>query len=532
MDDKKNTQENPTQLKIEISKDGTIFIKEDTNYIAHTKSSLLSNENLEELMLVKDENERMEIFKSMIDKLEETKAEYFNFFESYIYKEPLELLNFYKSLKQADFKACNIELLKYDNMRRSIELAEEKIKQVNEILLDNPYSEETADQCIYLIKQVFTEKENERLFYYKNSSPKEQAKKQNAIFKVGGRQATISNKDYAGFLDTRPNDYAYIAKVGKGFFENFKTDAAGNIMPPADEKEAAALNQAINNGSKNELDQPLAREFLAALMPSIQASKIEEYGNSITLYLPTFCKEMSMRVEDVGIDAAGNYTEEYNNNAKRSDFWDKLHTFEEYIGILNRSNYMRFLTIEGYDTEAKTLTISMPYMFNVGRQFYNNTSIPGANEKKQIPKPTFNYLMHSDIAKERNKYAVALVTTITNAMLQRGAKPIGEFKENKEKPLKDRNIVTYRTTYKTLIENTPLLAERLKECDNARDKNKTLERAFTRAYVLLKEKTDLYDYFIDLKIVKGIIPTSTYLNEQLVITHYGQNTNYIKPINL
>jgi hypothetical protein len=61
----------------------------------------------------------------------------------------------------------------------------------------------------------------------------------------------------------------------------------------------------------------------------------------------------------------------------------------------------------------------------------------------------------------------------------------------------------------------------------ARDKNQILERAFSRAYVLLKTKTDVYKYFQNLNITE-VIPTISTVDQVIEISHDGLNEAYKK----
>ena len=61
----------------------------------------------------------------------------------------------------------------------------------------------------------------------------------------------------------------------------------------------------------------------------------------------------------------------------------------------------------------------------------------------------------------------------------------------------------------------------------AREKNTILKNSFSKAYELLKEKTDIYKYYIDLQISE-IVPTITTIEQIIKISHSGKNANYKK----
>ena len=89
----------------------------------------------------------------------------------------------------------------------------------------------------------------------------------------------------------------------------------------------------------------------------------------------------------------------------------------------------------------------------------------------------------------------------------------------------DPALVSYSISFRTLINDAPLLRGRIKSYKSQNDKNKALRRAFEKAYQLIKAKTDAGEYFIDLHIPE-IIPTMSTLDDLLTITHHGINGDY------
>ena len=90
---------------------------------------------------------------------------------------------------------------------------------------------------------------------------------------------------------------------------------------------------------------------------------------------------------------------------------------------------------------------------------------------------------------------------------------------------RDPHLVTYQTSFGSLVDDTSILSGRIKAYKSTADKNKALRRAFEKAYQLIKAKTDAGEYFIDLHIPE-IIPTMNTLDDLLTITHHGINGDY------
>ena len=90
---------------------------------------------------------------------------------------------------------------------------------------------------------------------------------------------------------------------------------------------------------------------------------------------------------------------------------------------------------------------------------------------------------------------------------------------------RDPHLVTYQTSFGSLVDDTSILSGRIKAYKSTADKNKALRRAFEKAYQLIETKTDAGEYFIDLQIPK-IIPTFSTLDDKLIISHHGVNGDY------
>ena len=92
--------------------------------------------------------------------------------------------------------------------------------------------------------------------------------------------------------------------------------------------------------------------------------------------------------------------------------------------------------------------------------------------------------------------------------------------------MQSKNI--YKITCKRLIQECPLIREKLKEKATASLKTQTLKRTFAAMYRILKKKTDLFTYYADVTLTEAI-PTSKTLDTEIIITHHGRNPKYNKP---
>lgn len=329
-----------------------------------------------------------------------------------------------------------------------------------------------------------------------------------SIVSAGSRQILISDKRYKNALTPQTNRTAYIAKAKPTFFESAEyTDGVLNI-----EKLKNGV-YSFNYEQDKDLDLPLLNQiYTAAIKAGTDAG-----GGTITVSIPKFFREM-------GIDTSGNAAQ---------DVMSKISEFDDYIGVMEDTGRLgKLLTLLSYDAQNKTMQLAMPYMFMVMEAVAEHNKVSGKTKKGDLYEytmPGYNRLCHSSIVKERNKPAIYLVYEVTTRLLQRGSRPDTKTYRGKgAKAKKNSSEVTYSVSYKELVDAIPQLRCKLDAYRTTSDKNKALKRAFTGFYRLLKNKTDAYQFFADLK-VSEIVPTMSTLEEQLTITHEGKNPDYTPP---
>jgi hypothetical protein len=343
------------------------------------------------------------------------------------------------------------------------------------------------------------------------------------ITSVGGRQLAITDTDYQYALTPFRNRNAYISPLRdeimqKLTFENGKLSILGS--EPADlKKETKNGLQEIKN-----LDLPLLREIFTAVY------KTAAYGDAhtVTIHIPSFCREMGIDVRQVPEykeykKAEDKADDEQAKPLKFNDVFAKMRQFENCIGI-SKGVYYELMRIIMIDPDRDLMTLAVPYMNHVLREIRDKNIVRDKEGKVQYINNRFNWLMHTTIASERNKPAVEIVNRIITGLMQRGSIPDAKLRQNKNKKNIPPDRVTYKITYNGLIDNIPLLRESLAEGSTA-SKNVRLARAFKKAFELLHTKTDVYQYYVGLKIPE-IVPNTSALADTLTITHEGENGNY------
>lgn len=567
-----NEIRNAGQLSFDIQDDGSVTIAEDILgydasgdedqngaplWIWHDHK--LFNDDVKREFLDLPPGERPQFVISILDKFYERNPEYSNFSRVEVYNDPMILLEFFKCLTLDDFEVCKIKSaeMRFSQLQKLIELAEFAIAR-------KPVDPEKLATFwpILQIRDLLTESEMAELYYLKNPriSSRELAKQLGAIGKVGGRQAIISNTKYRGYLDTRPNNYAYLSYVGPAYWDQIETDEAGNlyereearIIRRAREQRSGTKKKAPDPEPYGEIPEGINKNLAGTLFAAMLKTSTRN-GNEFTIYLPEFAREMNKHYkidvdeydekghlnekgekvkaeeqarEDQAKEARKAGEKQYIN--KSPSIMQDLRSLNDWVGILHGEDVRQILTIIGLNKKANTITVITPYFDALARAVEEDQLIAVEERKQLYKKPNYNMLIHTSMATERNTAAVALVVRITNGLIARGSKPASEFKENADNE-SAKNLPEYTISFETLINEVPELADRYNKTKTTADKNKVLKRAFEKAYKLLETKTDAKKCFLDLN-VPHIIPTTTTLKNKLVITYSGIDKNYKKKL--
>ena len=329
----------------------------------------------------------------------------------------------------------------------------------------------------------------------------------NQLVSAGYYQIAISDKKYKFALTTKRNKSAYIQVVKPGFFE--KLDFTGGVITW--DREVAGVIRNNRRGSYEDI-----QDIDPALLTQIYTAAVKAHkshnGYTITVYFHKFLREM-------GIDPG-------KNNAP--DIMRKLQSFENCVGVMPGTGIIaKLFSIIEINAADDTMTFAAPYIFRLIDELESKNKIERKTKDGDYEyiAPYHNMLVYSTIANERNKTAVELVYLITTGLLQRGKTPDAKTWARDRAKFTDPLLVSYGISFRTLINDAPLLRGRIKSYKSQNDKNKALRRAFEKAYQLIKAKTDAGEYFIDLHIPE-IIPTMNTLDDLLTITHHGINGDY------
>lgn len=210
--------------------------------------------------------------------------------------------------------------------------------------------------------------------------------------------------------------------------------------------------------------------------------------------------------------------------------------FDKFVGKAPDGGYYRLLAFKEYNPESDTITVTAPFIFKC-----LNMAIEAAKGREPLK---MNRLFRSSAGNE-NSAAIELANRILTGLLRRGANKGG--------------VTKYSITYQALIDGCPQLKKELEYIETNTAKtdrygqpvldengnqlqktrreitnaiNKKLSKRFNQAYKIITNKSDAFDYFIDLKFEpnnqKGELkpPTKSTLKEKITITFTGKNNNF------
>lgn len=328
------------------------------------------------------------------------------------------------------------------------------------------------------------------------------------LVSAGFYQYVISDKKYQGALTTQANKNAYIALMNPDFFKRLDFEN-GTVMF---DQETAGIVKKYSKGKYTDvqdLDFPLLTQIYTAAVKS----NVRHDAFTITVSLPQFFREM-------GIETS---------KGNAPDIMAKLHSFENCVGIMpGTQTVSKLFSIIQLDMKNQTMTFAAPYIMKLSEVLAEKNHVEKKTRQGALidyQQPYHNTLVHSSIAKERNKTAVELVYLITTGLLQRGYVP--DIKTYRKKGAKTQypERVTYSTSFRSLINDAPLLRGRIQSYKDVSNQNNALRRAFEKAYQLIDKKTDAAEWFIDLQ-GNRIVPTMATLDNELTFTHNGRNGDY------
>lgn len=272
--------------------------------------------------------------------------------------------------------------------------------------------------------------------------------------------------------------------------------------------------------------------FSALAKATLNAREAGNYGE-ISVYLPSFLEECKISLNRYAEESAqgedGGGTAIISRADSREILVNKfLSESDNFWGVFpgDRTEY-RLMASHTYNPETEILTFDPPYFdraFSIAREKEQQAAMDSKGAHKHYKWKSD--LVHAAVVNERIPAAVEMACRIVVGVEQRGTKPDAKLHPTTE--YWDEKECTWSITCKGLIEECPLIREKLKALPDATQRTKYLKRAFSAMYKVLRKKTDLAAYYQDLSITE-VIPTYKNLGQWITVSHYGLNPTYKRP---
>ncbi len=329
----------------------------------------------------------------------------------------------------------------------------------------------------------------------------EEAEPPTSFAALGNRIFDISDRQYQFALSVRPESDASVLPVPADIMERLKFDEKTGQLSITDETNEALSTLSGRLESWTSKEKVTASDFMFLRTALTALYKNPEFigADRVTIKRSELGKHMGANL------AAGNAV----------DVLTRLKPLEKLIGRTPDGSIYRVFTFLKYDSTTDSYSFACPFINQIILRLEDKNQVEYKTKSKGIASykaPHINFLLHSTLHKERNKRAVEIVMALTNLFLQRAG-------ETTRKPT-GRDRFDVHIKYRTLISYCPLLAASLEDCDRPANRNRILQTAFSKAEELLREQTDAYTYFENLKI-SSLIVTNKTLDEVIKASFTG-----------
>lgn len=331
-------------------------------------------------------------------------------------------------------------------------------------------------------------------------------KKSGAFTQIPTTIPAITNKSYQNAMTLNPDDNAYLQPLSS--LENLVFENGILYFDNLPATAAKLSNRYTKEGIDN-INLPILRMFYSIIMEGFLKTWNEDQSvdEVITIYYPDLAKRMgkSSNISQSDIDS----------------FISTITSFQNIMGIVDKgtrgNDILPVLVYMGNDVEKNIIRFSSPYMVRVIQDIYkasirkSKVVLPETGKPKSIKTlPSHSYLIKSSITKEKNKKAAEIVFIIVTLIEQAGNS-------------------TPHIKASTIVERNAQLKESINSSKSTSDKNKKLNRAFSKAWELLRTQTTLLETYKNIQLpdpkapdFNKYIPTTSTLDTVYEFPHDGK----------
>ena len=356
---------------------------------------------------------------------------------------------------------------------------------------------ETKADVEEIIEVDATEPEEKKEYRTKN--------KAGDVAEIPPKMPLITNATWQNAMTYNDDDTAYLQPLSS--VEGL-TYESGRLMVGGLPATAAQIKHLYTKDNIENFDLPLLRVFYTVILNQFAKTWKEDKSvdEVITIYYPDLAKQIGK-----GTNISRNDVEKTINS---------ILSFRNIIGITEKgNNILPVLVYLGEDREKNTISFASPYMLKVIKDL-SKASVRKSKQgldlvdKNGMPKmlPAYTYIPDMALAKEKNKKAVEIVCIVVTTIEQAGSHG------------------TPHISAKTIIERNPLLKQSIDNATRISNKNTFLARSFTKAWELLRTKTDLMDRYKNIQLPDPkdkdfklkYIPTMSTLDMVFEFPHEGK----------
>ena len=312
------------------------------------------------------------------------------------------------------------------------------------------------------------------------------------------QNAMTYNDDDKAYLQPLTSADGLVFEKGMLFFEGFPATGA-------------TLQHRYTKDNIESFNLPMLKVFYAIILNRFRETWNEDKSveEIFTIYYPDLAKKIgkSANISQNDVDSMIN----------------TIMSFQNIMGIVDRgkrgSDILPVLVFMGTDVENNTIRFASPYMVRVIKDVYNASirkskqNLPLLN-KDGSPKlaPSHTYIPNLKLGKERNQKAVEIVCIVVATIEQAGSHG------------------TPHISARTIIERNQLLKQSIENTANASNQNKMLQRAFNKAWELLRTHTDIMERYKNIQLPDPkakdfkakYIPTMSNLDMVFEFPHEGK----------
>lgn len=323
---------------------------------------------------------------------------------------------------------------------------------------------------------------------------KQRAEKMGAVTEFSERMSIITIKRYCEAIQFKNDrNECYLVRIDLMFMNDISfDDHEGKINKKKSKLDTLSISDLKYYASKKDIDIPLLMAFFSVLYDNFENLRKE----SIKIYFPSFMQKFGINGRGEGLQPLLN----------------KISKFSELLGILPDGSIRKVLEFDSYDREIGILVINIPYMW----QLMSNLTI----NPKRYKLLSVDRLMHCNMINERDKVAVQIVAYFLTVLRQRGERRVNKPKINDDDCNTEEVFIEVGMRVETIINKIPQFGDSI-EGKKTKHQNEVYKRHFTKAYELLKTKTDAFQYYQNLSVTE-IIPTVSRMKDIIYIKHSGR----------